>query len=66
MTYEFGDKQKPVLVLLHGYLGSGLTYYPIFKDLQKDFHVYAIDLLGMGCSSRPDFLGKSIKSLTVP
>ena len=57
MTYEFGDKSKPNLVLVHGYLGSGLTWYPLFKHMQKDFHVICLDLIGMGCSSRPDFLG---------
>ena len=58
MTYEFGDRSKPNLVLLHGYLGSALTFYPTFKHLQGDYHVICIDLLGMGCSSRPQFLGK--------
>jgi abhydrolase domain-containing protein 5 len=65
MTYEFGDKynstvnSRPTIVLIHGYAGSALTYYPIFKYLVDKYHVIAIDLLGMGCSSRPEFLAKS-------
>ena len=30
--------------------------FRIFKILEPDYHVYAIDLLGKGCSSRPEFL----------
>lgn len=29
--------------------------YRLFKDLSKHFHVIAIDILGMGSSSRPPF-----------
>lgn len=60
MTYEFGDKDKlPTIVLIHGYAGSALTFYPMFKYLKGKYHVIAIDLLGMGCSSRPEFLASS-------
>lgn len=49
MTYEFGDKERlPTIVLIHGYGGSALTYYPMFKYLKDKYHVIAIDLLGMG------------------
>lgn len=62
MTYEFGDKSKlPTIILIHGYAGSALTYYPLFKFLHGKFHVIGIDLLGMGCSSRPEFLANSTK-----
>jgi len=30
-------------------------FYPILEDLSHFFHVYAIDLLGMGSSGRPEF-----------
>ena len=59
MTYEFGDKTKPTLVLLHGYLSSAMIQYKIFKYLENDFHVILIDNLGFGVSSRPTFLGKN-------
>lgn len=62
MTYEFGDPEKlPTIVLIHGYGGSALTYYPLFQYLNGKYHVIAIDLMGMGCSSRPDFLAQSTR-----
>ena len=60
MTYEFGDKETlPTIVMLHGFAGSALLYYPLFQYLSGKYHVLAIDLLGMGCSSRPEFLAES-------
>lgn len=59
MTYEIGDKKKPTIVLIHGYGGSGMIFFRIFKHLADNYHVYAIDLLGMGRSSRPRFLPRS-------
>ena len=58
MTYEFGDRSKDIILLIHGYMGSSLNMFKIFKLLEPDYHVYAIDLLGKGCSSRPVFLAK--------
>ena len=37
-----------MMVLIHGYGGSSLLFYRILKDLARHFHVYMIDLLGMG------------------
>jgi predicted alpha/beta-fold hydrolase len=57
-TYELFDNQdlnKPLIVLIHGYGGSGMIFYRIFKELQKHFRVVLMDLLGMGRSSRPRF-----------
>lgn len=62
-TYEFGKKDKPVLVLIHGYFSSSLTFYKLFKHLSENFHVYAIDLLGMGRSARPKTHIKSSEHL---
>jgi pimeloyl-ACP methyl ester carboxylesterase len=42
-------------VLVHGYGGSGVLLYRIFKELSQHFNLIAIDLLGMGSSSRPSF-----------
>lgn len=56
MTYEFGDKSKPTLVLVHGFAGTSLNFFRIFKLLEDHYHVYAFDLLGKGWSSRPEFL----------
>ena len=58
-TVECGRKNKEVLVLLHGYSGSLILFYNLLKDLSKRFHVYCIDFLGMGLSSRPEFKCKT-------
>ena len=54
-TYEFGDDSKPHIVIVHGYGGSGMIFFKMFKQLAEKFHVYLVDLLGMGRSSRNDF-----------
>ncbi|CAI2369950.1 unnamed protein product [Moneuplotes crassus] len=59
MTYEFGNKSKPEIVLIHGFGGSALIFFKLFKRLSENYHVYAIDLLGMGRSSRPKFLART-------
>lgn len=58
MTYEVGDKTKPPIVLIHGYGGSALIFFKLFKHFKENYHVIMIDLLGKGASSRPEFLAK--------
>ena len=50
---QLGEK-KPILVLVHGYGGSGALFYKIIKRLTEYFHLILIDIIGMGASSRPD------------
>lgn len=40
---------------MHGYAGSFVTYVNCLIDLSKVYNVYAIDLIGLGLSSRPKF-----------
>ena len=54
-TFIFGNPDKPAMVLVHGYGGSGALLYRLFPYLIEHFHVFAIDLIGMGSSSRPPF-----------
>lgn len=54
-TYRCGDENTENLVLIHGYGGCSLLYYPMLKELSKKYKVFCIDLLGMGLSSRPEF-----------
>jgi len=54
-TVECGKKNKEVLILLHGYSGSLVLFYPMLKQLSERYNVYCIDFLGMGLSSRPEF-----------
>lgn len=50
-----GHHNETNLVVIHGYGGSGMIFYKMFRELSEHFHVYFIDLLGMGRSSRGDF-----------
>lgn len=52
-TIEAGFENKQTLVLIHGYGSSAVFYYKVIQELHKTFHIYAIDLYGMGSSSRP-------------
>src|SRR5436309_11319043 len=52
-----GETVEENLVMLHGY-GAGLGFfYKNFEGLSRDkgWKLYALDLLGMGRSSRPNF-----------
>lgn len=50
-----GNPCKPVLVLIHGFMGGGLIFYRMLRLLETEFRIYLVDLLGMGRSSRPRF-----------
>ena len=43
------------MVLVHGYGAGGAVFFRILKDLSHFFHLYVVDLLGMGCSGRPKY-----------
>jgi abhydrolase domain-containing protein 5 len=56
-----GNRDKPVMVLLHGYCGAGGMFFKILKDLVSHFYVYIPDLLGMGRSSRPEWTAETLE-----
>ena len=60
MIDDFTKPNKPILVLLHGLTGTSFCFFTMFKELSKNFTVYAIDLPGQGLSSRIpyDFLDR--------
>jgi len=58
-TYRCGDGNAEPLVLIHGYGGSSIIFYPMLKELSKTFQVYCIDLIGMGLSSKEEFKCRS-------
>lgn len=62
-TYSFGKSTNPPLVLIHGYQASSLMFYKLFGHLKDHFHVYCIDLIGMGRSSRPEFQCKTFEEI---
>jgi abhydrolase domain-containing protein 5 len=59
-TVTFDSKEgSPTLVMVHGYAASQGFFFRNFDALTSHFKVIAIDQLGWGGSSRPDFICKS-------
>ncbi|KAI3464878.1 hypothetical protein Pfo_021541 [Paulownia fortunei] len=59
-TVTFESKEgSPTLVMVHGYGASQGLFFRNFDALANQFKVIAIDQLGWGGSSRPDFTCKS-------
>ena len=64
-TIEVGFPQdhdirlKPKLVFIHGYGASGAMFWKIMKQLSEHYHVYFVDLPGMGSSTRVPFFCKT-------
>ncbi|KAL5557931.1 hypothetical protein UlMin_034142 [Ulmus minor] len=59
-TVTFNSKDdSPTLVMVHGYGASEGLFFRNFDALASRFRVIAIDQLGWGGSSRPDFTCKS-------
>ncbi|XP_076958386.1 putative 1-acylglycerol-3-phosphate O-acyltransferase [Bidens hawaiensis] len=58
VTFE-SNKESPTLVMVHGYAAAQGFFFRNFDALTKHFRVIAIDQLGWGGSSRPDFTCKS-------
>jgi len=50
---EAGDKNKPKILLLHGFPSSSHMYRDLINDLSADFHLIAPDYPGFGQSSAP-------------
>lgn len=50
---EVGDASKPALVLVHGFGASAYHWRHNIPVLARDYHVYALDLLGFGWSDKP-------------
>jgi len=52
-TIECGYEKPETLVLIHGYGSGAVFYYKLMSMLKDRFHIYSIDLYGMGSSARP-------------
>ncbi len=50
---EAGDKNKPTILLLHGFPSSSHMYRDLISDLAGDYHLVAPDYPGFGQSSAP-------------
>lgn len=51
---EAGDKNKPSILLLHGFPSSSHMYRDLINDLSSKYHVIAPDYPGFGQSSAPN------------
>jgi len=50
-------RDKTPLVLVHGFMGSKANFYSLIQELNGEFPIFALDLLGFGGSSKPrDFV----------
>ena len=57
-----GDPAKPVVMLVHGYGDSFLTWAPVIDRLKADYRVITIDLAGHGLTrTPPDYVADSDK-----
>ncbi|XP_078173362.1 putative 1-acylglycerol-3-phosphate O-acyltransferase [Carex rostrata] len=59
VTFDSKESNSPTLVMVHGYGASQGFFYRNFDVLADRFRIVAIDQLGWGGSSRPDFTCKS-------
>lgn len=50
---ESGTVGQPVLLFIHGFLGSSYDFISVFEHYQEDYHVLAVDLIGFGLSGKP-------------
>lgn len=48
-----GPKDAPPLVLLHGYMATSTMWTPNVADFNKDYRIYAIDVMGQSSRSIP-------------
>lgn len=60
---EFGDRNHPTLLLIHGFTASAYVWKTVAPELASEgFHVVAVDLLGFGYSSKPSWFDYKITS----
>lgn len=51
---EFGDKSKEQVLMIHGFGGSFDNFKHMFKLMQDDFYILAVDLPGFALSDLPN------------
>lgn len=55
--------QSPLVVFIHGFMGSKADWEPIIDQLGGDHHCLAVDLPGHGCTSWSNLRSCTIKSV---
>lgn len=53
---NFGDKDHPPLIILHGFFASSRNWRQIAKKLAADFNVYVLDLRNHGSSPHHEWM----------
>ncbi len=60
---EFGDRNSPTLLLIHGFTASVYVWKTVAPQLANEgFHVVAVDLIGFGFSDKPSWFDYKITS----
>jgi pimeloyl-ACP methyl ester carboxylesterase len=60
---EFGDRNDPTLLLIHGFSASVYVWRTVAPQLADEgFHVVAVDLIGFGYSDKPAWFDYKITS----
>jgi pimeloyl-ACP methyl ester carboxylesterase len=60
---EFGEDNRPVMLLIHGYSASNFTWKTVAPMLADEgFRVIAVDLIGFGFSAKPGWFDYTIQS----
>jgi NAD(P)-dependent dehydrogenase (short-subunit alcohol dehydrogenase family)/pimeloyl-ACP methyl ester carboxylesterase len=52
-VFERGDRDRPTVVLVHGYPDTHAVWDDVVEDLARDFHVVTYDVRGAGESDAP-------------
>ncbi len=51
--YEYGDSQRPTVLLVHGFPDDHTVWEPVIAQLVDAFHVVTYDVRGTGASGQP-------------
>ncbi len=52
---RYGQPALPVILFLHGFMGSSNDWWPLLKQLSEHFHCICVDLPGHGQTIAPDY-----------
>ena len=56
-------RKKRRLLVIVGYAGSGVSFFPMFQGLREEYEITAVDVLGFGCSGRPAFKSHTVEGV---
>ena len=52
-TRQGGDKNAPVLLLIHGFPSASWDWEGMWEKLTEHYYVVTLDMLGFGLSDKP-------------